>query len=58
MDWLAGAGGSIVVLGIILTILGIGGRATLKFWVFTLAAGAGIIVIIFGLIVTAFGLSL
>ena len=55
---LAGGGGLIILFGIILTVLGIGGKAKLEFQGFTLVAGAGVVVIVFGIIVLAFGIEL
>lgn len=45
-----------MLAGIVLTFLGIGGKAKLEFQGFTLAAGAGVVVIVFGIIVLAFGM--
>jgi hypothetical protein len=55
---LAGGGGLIILAGIIMTILGIGGRAALKFQGFTFIASAGVVAIIFGIIILAFGITL
>jgi hypothetical protein len=56
IDPLAGGGGLIVLFGIILTVLGVGGTAVLRFSIFTFTAAVGIVVIVVGLLITALGI--